>query len=134
MGMFDQMKDAMKMAQSPEAQQAMQQAQQTPVGDQMGARNAFETQAHEFNRILTVGTPAQALIKGHTDTGENLMGNPVWDFDLEVTPEGGEPYAVKHREIVSSMAVNSYGDGTTMACKIDPEDPQKIAFGEKPFM
>jgi hypothetical protein len=130
-GMFDQMK---KMAQSPEVQQAMQQAQEVPLADQAASRNAFETQGHEFNRILTVGTPAQALIKGHTDTGENLMGNPVWIFDLEVTPEGGEAYSVSHREIVSSMALNSYGDGTTMPCRIDPEDPQKIAFGDKPFM
>jgi hypothetical protein len=133
MGMFDQMKDAMKMAQSPEVQKQAQDAAQHP-GGVPGARNELETQGREFNRILTVGAPAQALINGHTDTGENIAGNPVWDFDLQVTPEGGEAYAVKHREIVSSMAVNSYGDGTSMPCRIDPEDPQKIAFGDKPFM
>ena len=27
-----------------------------------------------------------------------------------------------------------YGDGTSLACRIDPADSQKIAFGEKPFM
>jgi hypothetical protein len=41
---------------------------------------------------------------------------------------------VQHREIVSSVAMGSYADGTSMACRIDPADPQKIAFGEKPFM
>jgi hypothetical protein len=63
-----------------------------------------------------------------------VAGNPVWIFDLEVTPEGGSAYGVQHREIVSAMAMGSYGDGTSLACRIDPADPQKIAFGEKPFM
>ena len=32
------------------------------------------------------------------------------------------------------MSMGYYGDGTSMACRIDAADPQKIAFGEKPFM
>ena len=96
--------------------------------------NELGAQAHEQNRILTVGSPGQALIRSHADTGENVAGNPIWIFDLEVTPEGGAPYSVQKREIVSSAAIGSYGDGTSMACRIDPADPQKIAFGEKPFM
>ena len=98
------------------------------------AGNTLGAQAHEQNRILTVGSPGQALINGHTDTGENVAGNPVWIFDIEVSPEGGEPYTVQKREIVSSAAMGSYADGTSMQCRIDPADPQKIAFGDKPFM
>ena len=64
-------------------------------------------------------TPARRLIRGHVDTGENVAGNPVWIFDLEISPEGGAAYAVQHREIVSSMAMGSYGDGTSLACRID---------------
>jgi hypothetical protein len=30
--------------------------------------------------------------------------------------------------------MGSYPDGAAMACRIDPADAQKIAFGEKPFM
>ncbi len=41
---------------------------------------------------------------------------------------------VQHQEIVSTMALNSYPDGASLACRVDPADPQKIAFGEKPFM
>jgi hypothetical protein len=98
------------------------------------AGNELGAQAHEQNRILTVGTPGQALIKGHSETGENVAGNPVWIFDLEVTPEGGAAYGVQKREIVSSAAIGSYPDGASLACRIDPADPQKVAFGEKPFM
>ena len=97
-------------------------------------RDSLQGQAHEFNRILGVGRPGQALIRGHADTGERAAGNPVWMFDLEVTPDGAAAYAVQHREIVSTMAVGSYPDGKSLACRIDPQDPQKIAFGDKPFM
>jgi hypothetical protein len=104
------------------------------VGQAVADRDSLHGQAQEFNRILTVGRPGSALIRGHADAGEQVAGNPVWVFDLEVTPGGGAPYAVQHREIVSTMAMGSYPDGTSMACRIDPADPQKIALGEKPFM
>jgi hypothetical protein len=137
MGFLKNMKDSMGQAQQMQ-QQAEQQAGMSAGMDGMqeavGARGSLQDQAHEQNRILTVGGPAQALIQGHVDAGEQVAGNPVWVFDLEVTPEGGEAYTVQHTEIVSTMALNSYADGTTMACRIDPADPQKVAFGEKPFM
>lgn len=97
-------------------------------------RDALESQAHEQNRILLVGSRGTAHIRSHVDTGEQAAGNPIWIFDLEVTPERGAPYGVQHSEIVSSMAIGSYADGTTIVCRIDPDDPQNIAFGEKPFM
>ena len=139
MGFFKHMKDAMGAAQDMQQQYGgMGAGGAMPgmgdVGAMQAQQNSLQTQAHEFNRILTVGQPGMALIRGHVDAGEQVAGNPVWIFDLEVTPEGGAPYSVQHREIVSTMAMGSYPDGTSMACRIDPADPQKIAFGEKPFM
>ena len=140
MGFFKNMKDAMGSANDAmaSAQQMQQQAGmsggQGGMAAAVGARDSLQGQAHEQNRILTVGSPAQALIRSHVDTGENVAGNPVWILDIEVTPDGGPAYTVQKREIVSSAAMGAYGDGTSMACRIDPADPQKIAFGEKPFM
>jgi hypothetical protein len=144
LGLFKNMKDAMGQANEAAAgtQQMQQQGEQQAgmsagpggMGAAVAAQGALQDQVHEQNRILTVGSPAQALIKGHVDTGENVAGNPVWIFDLEVTPEGGAPYAVQHREIVSSAAMGAYPDGGTLACRIDPGDQQKVAFGEKPFL
>jgi hypothetical protein len=130
MGLLGKMKDAMGQAQQYQGQQGGGMNMTGAVAD----RDSLQGQAHEQNRILSVGQAGQALIKSHVDTGQNVAGNPVWIFDLEVTPEGGSAYTVKHREIVSSMAMGSYGDGTSLACRIDPADSQKIAFGEKPFM
>jgi hypothetical protein len=137
MGLFKGMKDAMGAAQQYQQQaggMGGMAAAGTNVPQLAADQGSLQGQAHEFNRILTVGAPGQALIRTHVDAGEQVAGNPVWIFDLEITPEGGAPYAVQHREIVSTMAMGSYPDGSSMACRIDPADPQKVAFGEKPFM
>ena len=100
------------------------------MGAGLADRDSIQGQAQEFRRIRQIGERGQALIRSHVDTGEKAAGNPIWVFDLEVAPEGGAPYAVQHREIVSTMALSAYPDGTSMACRIDPADPQKVAFGE----
>jgi hypothetical protein len=137
MGLFKNMKGAMDLAGQAQQQYGQQGGMGMGgmnVGQALADRDSLQGQAHEFNRILTAGGAGNALIRGHVDAGEQVAGNPVWIFDLQVTPEGGAPYSVQHREIVSTMAMGSYPDGTSMACRIDPADPQKIAFGEKPFM
>lgn len=159
MGLFKNMKDAkdaMGQAggmgeQAAQAQQmadeAMKQAgyggaaadvnmANAPAMAQQGIadRGALEAQAHEQNRILGIGSPGVATIKGHVDTGEQVAGNPVWMLEVEIAPEGGSPYTVQKREIISSVAMSGYADGTTMPCRIDPADPGTFAFGEKPFM
>ena len=57
------------------------------------------------------------------DSGESVAGNAVWILDLEVTPEGGAAYDVQHREIVSSVAMGAYGDGTSYALPDRPRRP-----------
>ncbi len=154
MGLFKKAKDQMAqaqdaMSQAAGAQQmaddAMAQAgmagQSVNMGNAAGMaqqgmadRGALEQQAHEQNRILGIGSPGVATIKGHVDTGEQVAGNPVWMLEVEIAPEGGAPYTVQKREIISSVAMSGYADGTTMPCRIDPADPNTFAFGEKPFM
>ena len=132
MGLLGKMKGAMDQAQQYQGQQGAMSGLDVAGG--VAASGSLQGQAHEQNRILSVGASGMALIRSHVDTGENVAGNPVWIFDLEVTPEGGSPYTLQHREIVSSVSMGHYGDGTSMACRIDPADSQKVAFGEKPFM
>jgi hypothetical protein len=162
MGLFKKAKDQMAQAQDAmsQAQDAMGQSagaqqmaddamRQAGMGDMGGVnmgnaaqvaqqgiadRGALEQQAHEQNRILGIGSPGVATIKGHVDTGEQVAGNPVWMLEVEIAPEGGAPYTVQKREIISSVAMSGYADGTTMPCRIDPADPNTFAFGEKPFM
>ena len=100
----------------------------------MTEERALELESVELNRILTVGLPGEALIEDHVDTGAEVAGNPIWVFRLRVTPEGGSGYRVRHRQAVSAAAVDSYPAGSTLACRIDPRDPGRIAFGDRPFM
>ena len=100
----------------------------------MGSGGSIHDQARELNRILSIGAAGQARVQGHLDTGEQVDGNPVWIFELEITPQGGHSYSLHHREIVSAAATRSFPAGVTIACRIDPDDPQQIAFGDKPFM
>lgn len=100
----------------------------------MAGGETIEDQAQALNRILSIGAEGQARVRSHLDTGETVEGNPVWIFELEITPQGGPPYTVRHREIVSAAVTGGFPDGVTIACRIDPEDPEQIAFGDKPFM
>jgi hypothetical protein len=95
---------------------------------------AIHEQARRLNRILSVGAAGEAVVKGHLATGDEVEGNPVWVFDLEIRPEAGLPYLAEHREIVSSATTASYPDGARLACRIDPDNPEQIAFGERPFL
>jgi hypothetical protein len=101
----------------------------------MGAdRSAIEAQAHEQNRILSVGSPAKITIVGKTDTGEKVAGNGKYILQLSVVPEGGEAYTVQKEEIIPPQVLSGYADGTTLDGRIDPADRNKVAFGDKPFM
>ncbi len=103
------------------------------VGQLTADRAAIEAQANEQNRILTVGSPAQLTIVSKADTGEKAGGNPVYVLQLKVEPEGGAAYTVSKREILSSVALSGYADGTSMAGRVDPADKNLVAFGDKPF-
>ena len=97
-------------------------------------RAAIEAQAHEQNRILTVGSPATLTIVSKVDTGEKAGGNPVYLLNLKVEPDGGAAYDVQKKEIISSVTLSSYDDGTSMPGRVDPADKNLVAFGDKPFM
>lgn len=104
------------------------------VGQLTADRDAVTAQAHEQNRILTVGSKAMITITSKVDTGEKMAGNPVYLLNLSVVPDGGKAYDVQKKEIISSVSLSSYNDGTTMEGRVDPADKNLVAFGDKPFM
>ena len=63
----------------------------------MAGGDPITEQANELNRILGAGRAGLARVNGHVDTGEQVEGNPVWVFQLEVTPENGPSYLVRRR-------------------------------------
>lgn len=97
-------------------------------------QQAIQAQAHEQNRILSVGSPAKATINSKVDTGETAGGNPIYVLNLNVVPNGGAAYDVKLKQIIPSTTLSSYADGTTLDARVDPADKKLVAFGDKPFM
>lgn len=131
MGLFKNMKGTMGQVDAAQKAGGMSGLN---LGQGLNDRGALEEQAHEQNRILRIGSAGSATITSHVDTGEQVAGNPVWILDVAVTPDGGPAYTVQKREIISSVAISGYADGTTMPCRIDPADQRVIAFGDKPYM
>jgi hypothetical protein len=96
-------------------------------------RAAIEAQSHEQNRILTVGSAATLTIVSKVDTGEKAGGNPIYLLELKVEPKDGKAYTVKKKEIIPSVSLSGYADGTSMAGRVDPADKNAVAFGDKPY-
>src|SRR3954453_4633831 len=106
MGLFKNMKGAMDSAAQAHAQYEQPGRFGTTgfnMNQAVADRDSLQGQAHEFNRILTVGQPARALIPGDIDTAERVGGNPVWPFDREVPRAGGSPSPVQPRQIGAPM-------------------------------
>lgn len=76
-------------------------------------------------RILDEGTTAKARIVSAKNNG-SLNNDPYVDFVLEVQPEGGEPYRVEHRTLVSQMAIPRVQPDTEIDVWVDPDDPQAV--------
>jgi hypothetical protein len=99
------------------------------VGAQMSAdHDVLNAYGQELNRIIAVGAPGESVIRGLVDTGERTSGNPWFLLDVEVTVPGQAPYTVSKREMVAPQFLANYAVGSAHTVKVDPADPQAIAF------
>ena len=118
MGFLKNMKDAMSGAGTG--------AMTMPSMDDVSAVNA---QGQEYRRLSQVGRSGNAVITSATDSGDRAAGNTVADLDMQVTPEGGDPYPVTLRYIIAGQDLGPYAPGSSYSVKIDPENPQNVTFG-----
>lgn len=79
----------------------------------------------ERERILDQGTLAKARIVSAKNNGA-MNNDPYVDFVLEVQPEGGEPYQVEYRTLVSQMAIPRVQPDTEIDVWVDPTDPNAV--------
>jgi hypothetical protein len=77
------------------------------------------------DRILDQGTLAKARIVSAKNDGA-MNNDPYVDFVLEVQPEGGEPYQVEYRTLVSQMAIPRVQPDTEIDVWVDPTNPQAV--------
>ncbi len=129
MGLFKGMKDS--MAQAKEMQAAAGGAMpgmDASSASMMADANAINASGAEMRRLWAEGLDGTAILKGFTDTGEQLAGNTVLDLQMVVTIAGGEPYEVTHRMTIAGTDTSAYEAGSEYAVKVDPENRQNLTF------
>ncbi|MCU0280429.1 MAG: hypothetical protein MUE66_01035 [Acidimicrobiia bacterium] len=78
-------------------------------------------------RLLRAGLPARALVERMWETGVTINESPVFGFGLQVTREGEEAYSAEVQQAVPRMLVGAVLPGATLAVKVDPADPARVA-------
>ena len=133
MGLFKGMKDSMAQAKEMQAAAAAQMGGGMPGMDASSASlmadaNAMNASGAEMRRLWAEGLDGTAILKGFTDTSEQLAGNKVLDLQMVVTIAGGEPYEVTHRMTIAGTDTSAYEAGSEYAVKVDPENRQNLTF------
>jgi Short C-terminal domain len=82
--------------------------------------------AHEQSLLLRTGVAAQATVVDVSDTGTTINDDPRVELTLNVTPEGGEPFELKRKLLVSRVNIPRAGERLTVF--FDPDDPSKFTF------
>ncbi len=81
----------------------------------------------EACEIMAIGRPATGTIVRLIDTGTTINDDPVVEFVVRVSPEGGEPYEANTKGLVSRLDVPAIQPGRVVPVKFDPNNPARIA-------
>jgi len=149
MGMFKDMKGAFDVIRSDELKELKKKADAQPKtsmldGVKMANQamdSAQEAQAAinesgglTANPMANMATMAGGLmgtatVTALTETGTEMNGAPIVELDLSVTVGGGEPYPVKHRQLIAHSALPNFQPGKSFSVRVDQNDPTKLIIG-----
>jgi hypothetical protein len=78
--------------------------------------------------LLATGMPGTALVLAVQDTGATINRvNAILDARLQVTLPGQAPYEANAEVILGRMSWGALQPGMTVAVKVDPKDPRRVA-------
>src|SRR5881227_2355286 len=92
--------------------------------NQMLGRMAGEGRNAQY--LIQSGRVGTATVSGVRQTGTFVNNNPECELELEVTVDGGAPYGVTHRQVLSSVALPGFQPGASIPVRVDPEDPHSL--------
>jgi hypothetical protein len=121
MGFMDKMKDAAKQAGGGAAKMG-------EAAKEGMSPSTFGT-AQDVNRIGHQGVETKAILKSLTATsGAKFGGGTEYQMEIEVHPEGGEPYSASITQQLIEQSADHYKQniGGEIKVKVDPADPNKM--------
>ena len=148
MGMFKDMKGAFDVIRSDDLKELKKKADAQPKTSPLDgvkmANQAYDS-AQEMQAVMgqsglsadpmanmatmAGGLMGTATVTGLTETGTVMNNAPVVELDLQVTVGGGEPYQVKHRQLIAYSALPNFQPGKTFSVRVDQNDPTKLIIG-----
>ncbi len=146
MGMFKDMKGAFDVIRSDDLKELKKKADAQPkrsmldgvkaANEAMDSAQAMQAasggmSADPMANMATMagGLMGTATVTGLTETGTVVNNAPVVELDLSVTVGGGEPYPVKHRQLIAYSALPNFQPGKTFSVRVDQNDPTKLVIG-----
>ena len=92
------------------------------VGDQA----AYQQRAMKLNQA---GVNHPAVLKSFRETGNSDMGgSKEIEFDVEVQPAGGSPYAATFAQFMPAGSENNLNEGGTITVRVAPDDPSSMLY------
>jgi hypothetical protein len=76
--------------------------------------------------LMQAGHVGTATVSGVRQTGTYVNNNPECELELQVTVDGGAPYGVTHRQVLSSVALPGFQPGASIPVRVDPDDPLSL--------
>ena len=87
------------------------------------------TQGQKAQHLMANGRVASATITAVRDTGVTIDDDPTVEFDLAVSLDGTDPYAVTHRQTIARIAIPSFQPGATIPVRVDAADRSSLIIG-----
>ena len=76
--------------------------------------------------LMQAGRVGSATISTVRQTGTFVNNNPECEIDLQVSIDGGAPYAVTHRQVLAMVALPSFQPGASVPVRVDPNDASSL--------
>ena len=89
----------------------------------------MQAEGQKAQHLMANGQVGSATITAIRDTGMTINDNPTVEFDLAVSVDGTDPYAVTHRQTISRIAIPSFQPGATIPVRVDPADRSSLMIG-----
>ncbi len=121
MGFMDKFKGA--------AAKAQEGARQVGEAAREGTSAATFGTAQNVNNLAQVGVETKAILKSlEAQGGKKLGGGTAYRMEVEVQPEGGEPYPATITQELIEQSADHYKQniGGEIKVKVDPANPQNM--------